>query len=174
MQRRYSETNTYIDTVPSISQDSNELYDDVASIADPEVGMGVKIPSGICAILSFIWIAGCFPPLTSSSQIIQDAEEDSEPNCEENKVQEVIETTKEHADAEQDSSKIYLDLVPLPSFLHPMGGHKTSPHKETSSASTVHVEEHRDHLSPNKEVEHQIFYHDPCDLDNDLKHFRWQ
>ncbi|XP_037547364.1 actin filament-associated protein 1-like 2 [Nematolebias whitei] len=109
MQRRYSETNTYIDTIPSISQDSNELYDD-------------------------------------------DAEENSEPNREENKVQEVNELTKEPADAEQDRSKIYLDLVPLPSFLHPVSGHKTSPHKETSSASPVHVEEHRDHSSQNKEI----------------------
>lgn len=37
MQRRYSEPNTYIDTPPSISQNSDDLYDDVASIADPEV-----------------------------------------------------------------------------------------------------------------------------------------
>lgn len=37
MLRRYSEPNTYIDTIPSISQNSDELYDDVASLADPEV-----------------------------------------------------------------------------------------------------------------------------------------
>lgn len=37
MQRRYSEPNTYIDTPPAISNNSEELYDDVASIADPEV-----------------------------------------------------------------------------------------------------------------------------------------
>lgn len=37
MQRRYSEPNTYIDSLPSISLNSDELYDDVASIADPEV-----------------------------------------------------------------------------------------------------------------------------------------
>lgn len=37
MQRRYSEPNTYIDTISSISHNSDELYDDVASIADPEV-----------------------------------------------------------------------------------------------------------------------------------------
>uniref|UniRef100_A0A3B4EV46 Actin filament-associated protein 1-like 2 n=1 Tax=Pundamilia nyererei TaxID=303518 RepID=A0A3B4EV46_9CICH len=36
MQRRYSEPNTYIDTLPSISHNSDDLYDDVASIADPE------------------------------------------------------------------------------------------------------------------------------------------
>lgn len=39
MQRRYSEPNTYIDTPPSIPHNSEELYDDVASIADPEVRM---------------------------------------------------------------------------------------------------------------------------------------
>uniref|UniRef100_A0A3B4B0W7 Actin filament-associated protein 1-like 2 n=1 Tax=Periophthalmus magnuspinnatus TaxID=409849 RepID=A0A3B4B0W7_9GOBI len=37
MQRRYSEPNTYIDTPPSFSQNSDELYDDVASLPDPEV-----------------------------------------------------------------------------------------------------------------------------------------
>uniref|UniRef100_A0A3Q2P0A2 Actin filament-associated protein 1-like 2 n=1 Tax=Fundulus heteroclitus TaxID=8078 RepID=A0A3Q2P0A2_FUNHE len=37
MQRRYSESNTYIDALPSVPQNSDELYDDVASIADPEV-----------------------------------------------------------------------------------------------------------------------------------------
>lgn len=37
MQRRYSEPNAYIDSLPSISLNSDELYDDVASIADPEV-----------------------------------------------------------------------------------------------------------------------------------------
>ncbi len=42
MQRRYSEPNTYIDTLPSISHNSDELYDDVASIADPEVCSGLK------------------------------------------------------------------------------------------------------------------------------------
>ncbi|XP_013863040.1 actin filament-associated protein 1-like 2 [Austrofundulus limnaeus] len=121
MQRRYSEPNTYIDAIPSISQDSNELYDDVASLADPE-----------------------------------DAGESSEPNCEGNRVQEdnemQSETTKWCTDAEQDNnSKIYLDLVPLPSFLHPTSGSKTSPHKETSRESPVHAEE-QDPSSQNKEV----------------------
>ncbi|XP_024866515.1 actin filament-associated protein 1-like 2 [Kryptolebias marmoratus] len=123
MQRRYSEPNTYIDATPSISQESNELYDDVASIADPE-----------------------------------DAGENSEPNCEGNKVQEDNETqskpTTEPTDAEQDnSSRIYLDLVPLPSFLHPTSGPKpSSPNKETSRLSPVPVEDQRDSTGPNKEV----------------------
>lgn len=37
MQRRYSEPNTYIDTPPSNPHNSDELYDDVAFTADPEV-----------------------------------------------------------------------------------------------------------------------------------------
>lgn len=37
MQRRYSEPNTYIDTLPSNPHTSDELYDDVAFTADPEV-----------------------------------------------------------------------------------------------------------------------------------------
>uniref|UniRef100_A0A3Q3X0N7 PH domain-containing protein n=1 Tax=Mola mola TaxID=94237 RepID=A0A3Q3X0N7_MOLML len=37
MQRRYSEPNTYINNSSSIALSSEELYDDVASIADPEV-----------------------------------------------------------------------------------------------------------------------------------------
>lgn len=158
MQRRYSEPNTYIDAIPSISQDSNELYDDVASLADPEVNMGIKNPRGICVIFCFILISGCFPTLTSSSRIIQDAGENSEPNCEGSRVQEDNEmqskTTQRFTDAEQDNnSKIYLDLVPLPSFLHPTSGSKASPSKEPSRESPVHAEE-QDPLSQNKEVDH--------------------
>lgn len=37
MQRRYSEPNTYIDTLPSNPHNSDELYDDVTFTADPEV-----------------------------------------------------------------------------------------------------------------------------------------
>lgn len=44
MLRRYSESNTYIDTLPSGPQSSDDLYDDVASIADPEVGMPKNNP----------------------------------------------------------------------------------------------------------------------------------
>ena len=43
MQRRYSEPNTYIDNSSSIALSSEELYDDVASIADPEVGTGLSV-----------------------------------------------------------------------------------------------------------------------------------
>uniref|UniRef100_A0A1A7WJ13 Actin filament-associated protein 1-like 2 n=2 Tax=Iconisemion striatum TaxID=60296 RepID=A0A1A7WJ13_9TELE len=102
MQRRYSEENTYIDTVPSISQNSDELYDDVASLADPE-----------------------------------DAEESSVPNCEVNKVQE--QNANKSTEAEEDDTRIYLDLVPLPSFLHTSSGPK-SPVSDISTVSPVSVD----------------------------------
>lgn len=47
MLRRYSEPNTYIDSPPTIAQNSDELYDDVASIADPEVCFLLKGFSGV-------------------------------------------------------------------------------------------------------------------------------
>uniref|UniRef100_A0A3B4B2M8 Actin filament-associated protein 1-like 2 n=1 Tax=Periophthalmus magnuspinnatus TaxID=409849 RepID=A0A3B4B2M8_9GOBI len=86
MQRRYSEPNTYIDTPPSFSQNSDELYDDVASLPDPEV-------------------------------LIEDSN-----------------GTKEDAD-----SKIYLDLIPVRSFLHTSV--KDSPGKNTVPEFTEqHIE----------------------------------
>uniref|UniRef100_A0A3P8THS8 Actin filament-associated protein 1-like 2 n=1 Tax=Amphiprion percula TaxID=161767 RepID=A0A3P8THS8_AMPPE len=122
MQRRYSEPNTYIDTTPSISHNSDELYDDVASLADPD-----------------------------------DAEESSLPNCEDNNVQEVNETcsqdAKEPVGTEQDNdNRIYLDLVPVRSFLHTSSGGKASPAKETSRHSPVPAEDQKDSSCPNKEV----------------------
>uniref|UniRef100_A0A3B5LKG3 Actin filament-associated protein 1-like 2 n=1 Tax=Xiphophorus couchianus TaxID=32473 RepID=A0A3B5LKG3_9TELE len=76
MQRRYSESNTYIDTLPSIPQNSDEIYDDVASIADPEDHNATQ-PDNV---------------------------------------------------TEQDSdNRIYLDLVPMRSFLHTACGAKASP-----------------------------------------------
>lgn len=41
MQRRYSEPNTYIDRLPSNPHNPDELYDDVAFTADPEVCHGI-------------------------------------------------------------------------------------------------------------------------------------
>ncbi|XP_069011664.1 actin filament-associated protein 1-like 2 isoform X1 [Embiotoca jacksoni] len=122
MQRRYSEPNTYIDTPPSISQNSDELYDDVASIADPE-----------------------------------DAEESSLPNCENNNLQEQNETSsqeaKEPPGAEQDTeNRIYLDLVPVRSFLHTSSGSKAPLAKETSGHSPVTVEDQKDSSCQVKEV----------------------
>lgn len=43
MQRRYSEPNTYIDSLPAIPHSLEDLYDDVASIeADPEVSSALQ------------------------------------------------------------------------------------------------------------------------------------
>uniref|UniRef100_A0A1A8K3U5 Actin filament-associated protein 1-like 2 n=2 Tax=Nothobranchius kuhntae TaxID=321403 RepID=A0A1A8K3U5_NOTKU len=103
MQRKYSEPNTYIDTIPSISQNSDELYDDVASPAD-----------------------------------FKDAEESSTTNCEVNKDQE--QNAQKSTESEEDDSRIYLDLVPLPSFLHSSSGHKSSPVNDTSRVSPVAVD----------------------------------
>ncbi|XP_023196466.1 actin filament-associated protein 1-like 2 isoform X7 [Xiphophorus maculatus] len=92
MQRRYSESNTYIDTLPSIPQNSDEIYDDVASIADPE-----------------------------------DAEEDTQPSCEEENNPQDHNATQPDNVTEQDSdNRIYLDLVPMRSFLHTACGAKAS------------------------------------------------
>ncbi|XP_042363573.1 actin filament-associated protein 1-like 2 isoform X2 [Plectropomus leopardus] len=122
MQRRYSEPNTYIDTPPSISHNSDELYDDVASIADPE-----------------------------------DAEESGLPDSEDNNPQEHNETsvqdTKDSVETEQDTdNRIYLDLVPVRSFLHTSCGGKSPPAKETSRHSPVPIEEQKESSSQIKEV----------------------
>uniref|UniRef100_A0A3B4VI39 Actin filament-associated protein 1-like 2 n=1 Tax=Seriola dumerili TaxID=41447 RepID=A0A3B4VI39_SERDU len=95
MQRRYSEPNTYIDTPPSISHNSDELYDDVASIADPENSEGTE----------------------------QDPD-----------------------------NRVYLDLVPVRSFLHTSCGAKTPPAKETSRYSPVPLEEQKDSSCQVKEA----------------------
>ncbi|GAA6214270.1 actin filament-associated protein 1-like 2 isoform X1 [Lates japonicus] len=122
MQRRFSEPNTYIDTPPSIPHNSDELYDDVASIADPE-----------------------------------DAEESGLPDSEDNKLQEPNETCTQDAKGsvgtEQDTdNRIYLDLVPVRSFLHTSCGGKVSPGKETFRDSLVPVEDQKDSPCQVKEV----------------------
>ncbi|XP_031170996.2 actin filament-associated protein 1-like 2 [Sander lucioperca] len=122
MQRRYSEPNTYIDTLPSIAHNSDELYDDVASLADPE-----------------------------------DAEESNLPDSEDNNPQEHNETCmqdiKESVGAEQDiENRVYLDLVPLRSFLHTSSGGKAPPAKEMSRHSPVPEEDQKDPSSQMKEV----------------------
>ncbi|XP_051274492.1 actin filament-associated protein 1-like 2 isoform X2 [Dicentrarchus labrax] len=122
MERRYSEPNTYIDTPPSIPHNSDELYDDVASIADPE-----------------------------------DAEDSGLPDTEDNNLQEHNETctqdTKDSVGTEEDAeNRVYLDLVPLRSFLHTSCGTKAPPAKETCRHSLVTVEDQKDPSSQLKEV----------------------
>ncbi|RVE59487.1 hypothetical protein OJAV_G00188980 [Oryzias javanicus] len=102
MMRRYSEPNTYIDTIPSISQNSDELYDDVASLADPE-----------------------------------DSKENNSPNFDDD-LQESGEASLRDADGRkeaEDDDRIYIDLLPVRSFLHTPGGAKQIPAKEPSSNS---------------------------------------
>ncbi|XP_026207056.1 actin filament-associated protein 1-like 2 isoform X2 [Anabas testudineus] len=115
MQRRYSEPNTYIDAPPPIPHNSDDLYDDVASLADPE-----------------------------------DAEESGLPDSEDNNLEENKVTcahdAKNSVGTEQDTeNRIYLDLIPVRSFLHTSGGSKVSPVKEThSDIPPVGVEDKRD------------------------------
>ncbi|KAM8837977.1 actin filament-associated protein 1-like 2 isoform 2-T2 [Spinachia spinachia] len=117
MQRRYSEPNTYIDTVPSVPHNSEELYDDVASIADPE-----------------------------------DAEESSLADSEDNNPQEQTEPcaqdTRDPEGAEQDTdTRVYLDLIPVRSFLHTPAASKAP-----SRDSPVPSEEEKDPSALIKEV----------------------
>ncbi|XP_043958005.1 actin filament-associated protein 1-like 2 isoform X2 [Gambusia affinis] len=116
MQRRYSESNTYIDTLPSIPQNSDEIYDDVASIADPE-----------------------------------DAEEDTQPSCEEeNNPQDHNATQPDNTTEQESDNRIYLDLVPMRSFLHTACGAKASP-PLTPRVCPVPGEGHKDSSSQVKE-----------------------
>ncbi|XP_078146789.1 actin filament-associated protein 1-like 2 [Centroberyx gerrardi] len=122
MQRRYSEPNTYIDSPPSIPHTSDELYDDVASIgADPE-----------------------------------DVEESVLPDSEESSLQEHNESctqdAKDPVGTGQDrESRVYLDLIPVRSFLHTSCGTKAPPHKETSGHSPT--EEQQDPLCQIRELD---------------------
>ncbi|XP_077358381.1 actin filament-associated protein 1-like 2 isoform X1 [Festucalex cinctus] len=123
MQRRYSEPNTYIDALPSAPQNPDELYDDVASIADPEDIVAGSLPQG-------------------EEKDIEGHNEMSEGN------------PKEQAAQDEDpENRVYLDLVPVRSFLHTVaGGGKESPPQETSGESPEPLQEQKDPLSPTKEV----------------------
>lgn len=97
-----------------------------------------------------------FHLITSCSRVIQDAEESGLPNSEENNLQEHTESTKDTKDsvgAEQDTEdRVYLDLVPVRSFLHTSCGGKTPPAKETSRHSPVPTEDQKDPSSQRNEV----------------------
>lgn len=97
-----------------------------------------------------------FHLITSCSRVIQDAEESGLPNSEENNLQEHSESTKDTKDsvgAEQDTEdRVYLDLVPVRSFLHTSCGGKTPPAKETSRHSPVPTEDQKDPSSQRNEV----------------------
>ncbi|XP_028990019.1 actin filament-associated protein 1-like 2 [Betta splendens] len=111
MQRRYSEPNTYIDAPPPIPHNSDDLYDDVASIADPEDA----------------------------------AEEGGEDNSPEDKSETRTRDSQDAAAQEQDpDNRIYLDLIPVRSFLHTPAGERVSPGTETSTHSPVAAEDQLD------------------------------
>ncbi|XP_034414916.1 actin filament-associated protein 1-like 2 isoform X1 [Cyclopterus lumpus] len=94
MQRRYSEPNTYIDSLPSITQNSDELYDDVASIADPEDAEESGLP---------------------------DSEDSNPQEHNETCAQDTQDSVGTEQDTE---NRVYLDLTPVRSFLHTAGGSK--------------------------------------------------
>lgn len=65
------------------------------------------------------------------------------------------------AQDEEPENRVYLDLVPVRSFLHPAaGGGKESPTQETSGESPEHLEEQKDPLHPNTEVATYLQFHD--------------
>ncbi|KAG7507928.1 hypothetical protein JOB18_049254 [Solea senegalensis] len=124
MQRRFSEPNTYIDTETSVAQNSDELYDDVASLADPE---------------------------DADESGPTDAQDDN--NNLQEQSESCTQDAKDSVGAEQETEhRLYLDLVTVRSFLHSSGGSKAPPTKETISHSPAQTEELRDFSSPLKEV----------------------
>ena len=87
-----------------------------------------------------------FHLITSCSCVIQDADEYVLPESEDTNPQEQFETctqdSKDSEGTEQDpDNRIYLDLVPVRSFLHTSCGGKAPPAKETSRESPVPVED---------------------------------
>ncbi|KAK2820413.1 hypothetical protein Q5P01_023372 [Channa striata] len=121
MQRRYSEPNTYIDAPPSIPHSSDDLYDDVASLADPEDAEESRLPD------------------TEDKDLLENNE-----TCTDN--------AKDSAGTEpHDDDRIYLDLIPVRSFLHTSCASKVSPTKDTCPKSPTPVEDHKDSCQ-NKEV----------------------
>ncbi|CAK6974628.1 actin filament-associated protein 1-like 2 isoform X2 [Scomber scombrus] len=77
----------------------------------------------------------------------EDAEESGLPDSEDNNLQQHNETCtqapKDPVGTEQDADRVYLDLVPVRSFLHTSGGGKVTPAKETSRHSPIPSEEQK-------------------------------
>ncbi|XP_077959640.1 actin filament-associated protein 1-like 2 isoform X2 [Gasterosteus aculeatus] len=94
MQRRYSEPNTYIDAPPSIAHNSEELYDDVASIADPE---------------------------DAEESSLADSEDN---NPQEQNGPCARDTKDPEGAEQDTDARVYLGLIPLRSFLHTPGASK--------------------------------------------------
>ncbi|XP_037134620.1 actin filament-associated protein 1-like 2 [Syngnathus acus] len=117
MQRGFSEPNNYIDALPSAQQNPDELYDDVASIADPED-----------------IVAGCLP--LSDEKDIEEPREMSAKDAHKDLV----------AQEEEPENRVYLDLVPVRSFLHTVAGGG----KERSGESPEPSEERKEPLKLNE------------------------
>ncbi|XP_053196703.1 actin filament-associated protein 1-like 2 isoform X2 [Scomber japonicus] len=77
----------------------------------------------------------------------EDAEESGLPDSEDNNLQQhnetCIQAPKNPVGTEQDADRVYLDLVPVRSFLHTSGGGKVTPAKETSRHSPIPSEEQK-------------------------------
>ncbi len=110
--------------------------------------------SFIFTLTHFIWTLSDLP---SCFVVTQDAEESGLPDNEDNSLQEHNETctqdTKDTAGTEEDAdSKVYLDLIPVRSFLHTSSTSKSLTAKDTSRLSPVPAEDQKDPSSQMKEV----------------------
>lgn len=91
------------------------------------------------------------PNFSNYAHVVQDAEESGLPDSEDNNPEENNETCTEDAKESEGNeqnieNRIYLDLIPVRSFLHTSGGGKVSPAKETSTHFPVPVEDQKDSL----------------------------
>lgn len=163
MQRRYSEPNTYTDSPPSDPQTCDDIYDDVASIDnEQEVGKENFPP---CTQLCLFWVIeqklhlSDLPEIISEQEVIgmtvdfcnlrlfsfnkirsvrlQEVQEDQDSS---------FELTANTEQNEKD--RIYLDLIPVRSFLHTSPG-RVSPQTESSPQA--------EHPHPVKEVS-DVYY----------------
>lgn len=88
---------------------------------------------------------------------MQDAEEDTQPSCEEeNNPQDHNATQPDNTTEQESDNRIYLDLVPMRSFLHTACGAKASP-PLTPRVCPVPGEGHKDSSSQVKEVDNLRF-----------------
>ncbi|XP_061765828.1 actin filament-associated protein 1-like 2 [Nerophis ophidion] len=170
MQRRYSEPNAYIDALPSTPEDQEELYDDLENNKNLKFWPNFTQlkPIYILRIKSVKPKSALRPKPTKLSidsvqtftsttslpdlHIIQDAVDGGAPqdketagNSEETSAQDQKDPVAEDADPE---NRIYLDLVPVRSFLHTVGSSKDF----QTQGSTDTSEENVDSSSLTKEV----------------------
>uniref|UniRef100_A0A3B4B1R3 Actin filament-associated protein 1-like 2 n=1 Tax=Periophthalmus magnuspinnatus TaxID=409849 RepID=A0A3B4B1R3_9GOBI len=134
MQRRYSEPNTYIDTPPSFSQNSDELYDDVASLPDPEVlydSWFIKIYLDLIPVRSFLHTSVKDSPGKNT----------------------VPEFTEQHIEPKEVSSKQYLISLDLCVyvFLASHGAVEVKLGKNRTEADLRRYRDEREHLERERE-----------------------